>query len=95
MAMPELPTAAATSTASTPTRCWSPVTRELVAGMLAGGVNVTSGFPFDTVKVRLQQAGGTSSMGQVACELWRTEGVSERLSGGCGTPHCLPHLHGA
>lgn len=32
--------------------------RELLAGVVAGSANVVSGYPFDTVKVRLQAEQG-------------------------------------
>lgn len=57
---------------------WSAGTRELVGGTLAGAVNVASGFPFDTVKVRLQAGGGAyTGMVDAFRSIWRTEGVSD------------------
>eukprot|EP00879_Flechtneria_rotunda_P006816 GHRR01007160.1.p1 GENE.GHRR01007160.1~~GHRR01007160.1.p1 ORF type:complete len:411 (+),score=147.40 GHRR01007160.1:87-1319(+) len=55
---------------------WHPATRELVGGVLAGAMNVTSGFPFDTMKVRLQATNGVYT-GMTDCfwHIWNTEGV--------------------
>jgi len=58
-------------------RYWHPATRELVGGVMAGAVNVVSGYPFDTMKVRLQ-ASGAAYTGMTDCflRIWKTEGVS-------------------
>ncbi|KAF8062934.1 hypothetical protein HT031_003773 [Scenedesmus sp. PABB004] len=54
---------------------WRPATRELVGGVLAGAVNVTSGYPFDTLKVRLQAGRGAyAGMTDAARAIWRSEG---------------------
>lgn len=55
---------------------WTPAARELVGGVLAGAVNVTSGYPFDTMKVRLQASTGGTTMAQCFLHIWRNEGVS-------------------
>ncbi|PNH04257.1 Mitochondrial carnitine/acylcarnitine carrier-like protein [Tetrabaena socialis] len=39
---------------------WSPASRELLAGFAAGAANVGSGYPFDTIKCRLQAAGSAA-----------------------------------
>ncbi|WIA40020.1 hypothetical protein OEZ86_013444 [Tetradesmus obliquus] len=55
---------------------WHAATRELVGGVLAGAVNVTSGYPFDTMKVRLQASDGVyEGMADCFSHIWRTEGV--------------------
>lgn len=76
---PEQPLPQAQSTAAEPIR-WHAATRELVGGVIAGAVNVTSGYPFDTMKVRLQ-AGDGAYEGMTDCflHIWRTEGVSSSL----------------
>lgn len=51
-------------------------TKELVSGCAAGVANVVSGFPFDTVKVRLQSSRGTyRSMLHCFSEIWKKEGM--------------------
>ena len=49
----------------------------LVAGAASGSANTAVGFPFDTVKVRLQTT-GASYTGALHCasSIWKTEGVS-------------------
>lgn len=77
-AAPMQPLPAAQSKAEQPVR-WHAATRELVGGVLAGAVNVTSGYPFDTVKVRLQASHGVySGMSDCFLHIWRTEGVSQK-----------------
>lgn len=49
----------------------------LIAGAASGSANIGSGFPFDTVKVRLQTTGGHTGAWQCATCIWKTEGVSE------------------
>lgn len=77
---PTQPLSQTQSTMPEPIR-WHAATRELVGGVIAGAVNVTSGYPFDTVKVRLQ-AGDGAYEGMTDCfvHIWRTEGVSKQLS---------------
>lgn len=54
--------------------------RELAGGCIAGAANVTSGYPFDTIKVKLQASKGMyAGMNDCARHIWRTEGVSLRL----------------
>lgn len=50
--------------------------QEYTAGCVAGAANVVSGFPFDTVKVRLQ-ASPDRYRGPWDCvrRIWRHEGV--------------------
>lgn len=72
---------------------WSPAARELVGGVLAGAVNVTSGYPFDTMKVRLQAGTGGSSMRECFWSIWRTEGVSRPCQCQHST-HVCRHEHG-
>lgn len=55
--------------------------------MLAGAVNVTSGYPFDTMKVRLQASTGSTTMAQCFWDIWRNEGVSWQLFVEC---LCVP-----
>ncbi|KAG2481944.1 hypothetical protein HYH03_019098 [Edaphochlamys debaryana] len=45
----------------------SPAARELVGGCVAGAANVVSGFPFDTIKVRLQSSSPGEYRGPVHC----------------------------
>lgn len=68
-----------------PAQRLDPVTKELVGGLLAGASNVTAGYAFDTVKVRLQTTaaggGGGSApryAGSLDClrTILRTEGVA-------------------
>jgi hypothetical protein len=55
----------------------TPAQAELVAGCVAGATNVISGYPFDTLKVRLQASPGQyAGMRDCFWKLWRTEGVS-------------------
>ena len=50
--------------------------QELVCGSLAGGANIATGFPFDTIKVKLQGNPGRY-IGMFHCfrSVWREEGV--------------------
>lgn len=57
---------------------------EYICGCLAGAANVVTGYPFDTVKVRLQTFGGHSSPLAVAGHLYRSGGVR---------PACRPSSH--
>lgn len=79
-------TSSSSSATTTSTTTWSPAARELVGGVLAGAVNVTSGYPFDTMKVRLQAHSSRGSLSMAECfwSIWRTEGVSEWLCVGVG-----------
>lgn len=56
--------------------------RELVGGFIAGAANVVSGYPFDTLKVRLQASKGMYD-GMLDCfwHIWRNEGVSGHWEG--------------
>jgi hypothetical protein len=50
--------------------------KELVCGATAGVANVLSGYPFDTVKVRLQTEPGTyTGLWDCLTRIWRQEGV--------------------
>lgn len=51
--------------------------RDLAAGLIAGGANIFTGFPFDTLKVRLQAEPGVYR-GAFHClvHILRNEGVS-------------------
>lgn len=49
-------------------------TVDVASGMFAGAAAMTTGFPFDTVKVNLQSHGGSSSLG-VAREIVSKDGV--------------------
>ncbi|GFR45843.1 hypothetical protein Agub_g7209 [Astrephomene gubernaculifera] len=62
--------------------------RELLAGFAAGAANVTSGYPFDTVKVRLQSAAPGRYRGALHCatEVVRSEGVRRGLFRGLSSP---------
>ncbi|GLC46505.1 hypothetical protein PLESTB_000334100 [Pleodorina starrii] len=62
--------------------------RELLAGFAAGAANVTSGYPFDTVKVRLQSAARGQYDGAVHCcrSIIRHEGIRRGLFRGLSSP---------
>ena len=55
---------------------------DYIAGCVAGSANITSGFPFDTVKVRLQ-ASGSHYRGpwDAFITILRAEGVSGHMPG--------------
>ncbi|GFH19505.1 mitochondrial substrate carrier, partial [Haematococcus lacustris] len=50
---------------------------DLVAGAVAGAANVLSGYPLDTVKVRMQSSSPGAPHGAMAClrHILRHEGV--------------------
>lgn len=51
--------------------------KDLVCGLIAGAANVVSGYPFDTLKVRLQANKGMyDGLSDCFWHIWRTEGVS-------------------
>ncbi|KXZ43066.1 hypothetical protein GPECTOR_105g98 [Gonium pectorale] len=62
--------------------------RELLAGFAAGAANVTSGYPFDTIKVRLQSAAPGQYRGALHClrEVARREGLRRGLFRGMSSP---------
>ncbi|GIL60795.1 hypothetical protein Vafri_15320 [Volvox africanus] len=62
--------------------------RELLAGFAAGAANVTSGYPFDTVKVRLQSAAPGQYRGAMhcLCTIVQQEGVRRGLFRGLSSP---------
>ncbi|PNW71127.1 hypothetical protein CHLRE_17g747797v5 [Chlamydomonas reinhardtii] len=66
----------------------SAATRELFAGFAAGAANVTSGYPFDTVKVRLQSAPPGAYRGALDCavKVVRYEGLRRGLFRGLSSP---------
>ncbi|EFJ41041.1 mitochondrial substrate carrier [Volvox carteri f. nagariensis] len=64
------------------------VAKELLAGFAAGASNVTSGYPFDTVKVRLQSACPGQYRGAWHCltTIVRHEGIRRGLFRGLSSP---------
>lgn len=56
-------------------------TKEMVCGCTAGLADAISGFPFDTIKVRLQaEPGRYTGVWQCFTDIWRKEGVSTQSS---------------
>jgi len=74
-------------------RYWHPAA-ELVGGVLAGAVNVTSGYPFDTMEVAAASQWGSRSTGITDCflHIWRTEGgeIMPLASHACWRQPCIP-----
>ncbi|KAG2426438.1 hypothetical protein HYH02_014796 [Chlamydomonas schloesseri] len=66
----------------------SPAARELFAGFGAGAANVVSGYPFDTVKVRLQSAAPGTYRGALDCavKVVQREGLRRGLFRGLSSP---------
>ena len=56
---------------------WNSTTRDMVGGICAGVANASSGYPFDTMKVRLQASHGQyKGMTDVFKHIWKSQGVS-------------------
>jgi hypothetical protein len=73
---------------------WNSATRDMAGGICAGVANASSGYPFDTMKVRLQASHGQyKGMKDVFKHIWKSQGVSAIVL--CSPPMLFRYLHGS